>query len=257
MLSYLNSVRVLLVASSVAASNSVSALVLYDDSQNDVASDQAWLTYAALGGTASISAVNGVGTSLTTDQSVGAGFSNYFPVGGLKNPAFPVLDPTTGFKLSFELEIVSEAHVSNDRAGFSVILLGSDAMGIEIGFWEDEIWAQTDSPLFTHDTVEQAFFDTTDGEVLYELTIQNGNYALIADGGFLFGGAVRDYSDFAGFPNPYILPNYVFLGDDTGSAQAESIIGSISIEAIPEPSTYVLLFGLFALGVVTWKRKVR
>jgi len=52
--------------------------------------------------------------------------------------------------LSFTVQVVEEYHADSDkdgdgvgdRAGFSVIALSSDAQGIEVGFWKDQIWAQ-------------------------------------------------------------------------------------------------------------------
>ncbi len=60
----------------------------------------------------------------TTAGTVRAGWST---TGG-------VMDRTTGYTLSFDLQVGSESHVSNDRAGFSVIALSSDLQGIELGF---------------------------------------------------------------------------------------------------------------------------
>src|SRR5215211_7472575 len=64
--------------------------------------------------------------------------------GWVSNPTtstgFPILDPTTGFQLNFTMQVESETHVNKNRAGFSVIVLDQNAKGIEISFWENEIW---------------------------------------------------------------------------------------------------------------------
>src|SRR4051812_35382877 len=64
--------------------------------------------------------------------------------------ALPALDRAAGYALRCSVQIVSESHADSDkdgdgvggRAGFSVIVLSSDPKGIELGFWEDQIWAQ-------------------------------------------------------------------------------------------------------------------
>lgn len=45
--------------------------------------------------------------------------------------------------------LAQETHNRPERAGFSVILLGADRRGIELGFWRDQVFAQADQPLFT------------------------------------------------------------------------------------------------------------
>ena len=47
---------------------------------------------------------------------------------------------------------------------------------------------------------------------------------------------------------PYTLPNYVFVGDDTGSADADITLGEVILTAnipvaLPVPSGLVLLLG--------------
>ncbi|NJR49356.1 MAG: hypothetical protein HC780_07050 [Leptolyngbyaceae cyanobacterium CSU_1_3] len=64
-------------------------------------------------------------------------------------PAAFALNRTRGYTLGFNVQLLSEDHSSNDRAGFSVIALGSDKRGIELGLWTNStqktgsIWAQT------------------------------------------------------------------------------------------------------------------
>lgn len=147
--------------------------------------------------------------------------------------ALPVLDRTTGYALHFSVQLVSEYHADSDkdgdglgdRAGFSVIVLSSDAKGIELGFWEDQIWAQEQGAaeppagmLFTH--AESARSDTTSRMIAYTLTVRDDRYALSRDGVTILSGQLRDYTAFEGPVNPYRTPNFIFLGDDTGSARA-------------------------------------
>jgi hypothetical protein len=124
----------------------------------------------------------------------------------------------------------AESHANNNRAGFSIIILGKNGRGVELAFWENEIWAQNDDTtgeLFTHG--EAAIFNTATGLTNYRLTIANNTYTLTANGLTILSGLLRDYSKFEGFPDPYQTPNFLFIGDNTTSAQARIRLGYVSI----------------------------
>jgi hypothetical protein len=71
-----------------------------------------------------------------------AGYSDYkASAPTLVNSAFPLLNRSQGFNLSFELRITAETQSTNHRAWFSATLLSSDKYGIELGFWTNEIRA--------------------------------------------------------------------------------------------------------------------
>ncbi|MCA9036279.1 MAG: hypothetical protein KDA91_14180 [Planctomycetaceae bacterium] len=217
------------------ASSCRAGIVLYDDATMQLPQDQAWLTYAA-SGLVTQSVVAGTGVRLTTSDAVAAGYSNRNLLGTLKNPGFPSLDRNSGFSLDFELQIHAESHTSADRAGFSAIVLADDGMGIELGFWQDQVWAQSASPLFTH--AESANFDTTAAEVAWSLSILGNTYALFGDSALVLSGSLRNYSA-VGIP-PYTGSNFLFLGDNTTNASADFTLGSVSISAVPEPSTFFM-----------------
>ncbi|MFN8501645.1 hypothetical protein [Kouleothrix sp.] len=144
----------------------------------------------------------------------------------------PVLDRRAGYALHFTVQLLAEDHApsdkngdgSGDRAGFSVIALSSDTRGIELGFWLDQVWAQEQGAaeppagtLFTH--AEHARFDTS-RMASYTLMVRDDAYALSSNGQVLLTGRLRDYTAFEGPVNPYRTPNFIFLGDDSGSASA-------------------------------------
>ncbi|MEP7134155.1 MAG: hypothetical protein ABI904_04400 [Chloroflexota bacterium] len=54
--------------------------------------------------------------------------------GEVTTPGFPILDRTVGVRVNFTVQVDSEAHTNNDRAGFSVIILDKAAKGIETIF---------------------------------------------------------------------------------------------------------------------------
>jgi hypothetical protein len=242
----------LLVFNQVARSDEV---ILYDDTLGTLPAAQPWLLYAddgiISGGTADETG-GSFGVTLNTDNAVSAGYSNTNPItNAFKNGDFPTLDRGTGFRLTFEMQLNSEFHVSDDRAGFSVILLADDARGIELGFWDDQVWAQNDNPLFERG--ESTAFDTTAAEVVYQLTIVDQQYTLTADGNQLLTNSIRDYSAFGGAP--YTLGNYLFIGDNTGSAGANVNLGRISIAAVPEPGSLALLGSGSALLLLVRRRR--
>lgn len=151
-------------------------------------------------------------------------------------PEFPLLDRIAGFQVNFSIQVENESHANNQRSGFNVIILGNDARGIELAFWTNEIWAQNDNVtggLFTHG--EGAIFDTS-SFTNYQITFSADTYTLSANGTPILNGPLRDYSSFEGFPDPYQTPNFLFLGDNTTSAQARIRLGHMSVrgtEATP------------------------
>jgi hypothetical protein len=208
-------------------------VTLYDGSKGTTPDAQGflYLTNPLVGASATQTASGGVTVLDTTPKASES--AGYFSTG---NPLVGTLDRSSGFTVTFRLQLQSESHASNDRAGFSIIALGSDSKGVELGFWSNQVWAQHDSPLFTHG--EGAAFDTTAALTTYALTVQGNTYSLTADGAQVLSGAVRDYSAFGA---PYTSKNFLFFGDDTSSASARTSIASVTLTTVPEPSSAVLV----------------
>ena len=175
------------------------------------------------------------------------GFANSLPPLILPSTA---LDRTAGFTLNFDLRVDFESHASNDRAGFSVIVISNDLRGIELGFWSDEVWAQNWAPgdEFTHG--EGVAFDTTAALTTYSLGILDNGYTLSVGGSPVLGGALRDYSAEG---VPYEIGNFVFFGDDTSRARAVVTLGEIAF--VPLPASFLLLVP--ALGGVLARRRIK
>ena len=168
----------------------------------------------------------------TTLDTTKSGNSTY--AGWISNATntlgFPSLDRAAGFQLDFTIQVENESHTNNKRAGFSVIILSEDARGIELAFWQNEIWAQNDDAtggLFTHG--EGTTLSTTTGAINYQLIVVNDSYTLTANGASILTGPLRDYSKFEGFPDPYQSPNFLFVGDDTTSAQARVRLSYVAV----------------------------
>lgn len=183
--------------------------VFYDGALNTGLPATQNFSYISNLGTSVQSFANGV-TTLDTTSNI-SDHAGYFGSG------VPILDPTTGFSIRFTVQLISETHNSTDRAGFSIIVLDNNVKGIELGFWTNQIWAQNDPStggIFTHG--EGKVFNTTSRLTPYDLTFLGNNYYLSSNGVALLSGTIRDYSSNLF----YQTPNYLFLGDDTTSAQA-------------------------------------
>lgn len=202
-------------------------IVLYDAASGKLP-DPSLMGFPAIPSDAvSISYANGA-TVLDTALSGMDAYAGWVP--NTAAPGFPVLDRVAGIQVNFTLQLESETHASQDRAGFSVIILDRHARGVEISFWQNEIWAQNDDTtggLFTHG--EGVGFATTSDLADYQLTLNGASYTLTANTVPILMGSVRDYSNFEGFIDPYETPNFLFLGDDTTSAQARVRFSYVSV----------------------------
>ena len=186
----------------------------------------------------------------TTATTARSGYSNYQTLSAsLVKNTFPVLNRSQGFNLSFRLRINAESHSGDvngdgliDRAGYSVTLLGSDRQGIELGFWNNEIWAQQDGTrLFCHSPTERALQATTPW-VAYDLLVVGDKYYLSANSSVILQGTTKNYGAFnhvlAGLPyDPYEQANFLFLGDNTSSAGSSSDLASLAINTADLKST--------------------
>ncbi|MCU1232986.1 MAG: outer rane adhesin-like protein [Candidatus Solibacter sp.] len=219
-----------------AASCSASTALLYNGSSGTSPAAQGW-TLASLGAVYTESQSGGA-TVMTTTGSVRAGYGRLIPI---------LLNSTTGYSFTLDLQLDSESHSSNDRAGFSLILIDSDLRGLELGFWTDHVWAQNDSPMFTHG--EDAAYDTTQ-RTTYTLTVLGSGYTLSAGRTSLLSGSLRNYTSFG---LPYTTPNFVFVGDDTFEANATARLFNVSVAPVPEPATW----GLGAIALLVFRRCAR
>lgn len=218
------------------AAGSARAVTLYDPSLGSVPSAQGWVTTGigpyTQGTSGGLYQFGTLATDLTRAGSAMTGLS--------------LLDTAAGFTLDLDLRVIAESHSRDERAGFSLIVTGSDpSRAIEIAFWTDHVWAYTAD--FAHG-VDAAFDSTVATD--YTLTVQNQQYTLAAGGVTLFGGSLVDYRAQGA---PYTVPGFLFFGDDTSSARASVEVGAVSVAAIgavPEPATVLLLAGgLIALAL--------
>ncbi len=224
-----------------------------------------YLTSGGLMGGGTQTSLGSGGTNLDTTLSNGiaAGYSNRvgnfttnpFTPGAFVNSAFPVLDRNTGFTLQFNVAVLSEFRTNQNRAGFSVIALSSDAQGIELGFQDNgeggTIFAQNSNFTFG----ESVGFSIS-SPTIYDLTILGNTYTLSSGGSQLLTNNLRSYNAAAVF-NPYQTPNFIFLGDDTSSAQASINLGAVSLTTTAVPFEFSPILGLGLIGVWGIARKFK
>lgn len=180
-----------------------------------------------------------------TQRTESAGYPSF------GHPGVGTLDRNLGFTLSFDIKLLAETHVSANRAGFSIIAIANDLKGVEVSFWQNQIWVQNDSPLFTHG--ESITFDTRAAFIEYDLSFLGNNYQLTANGNTILSGSLRDYSSF-GFP--YSVPNFVFMGDNTSSASAAVQIARVELVKVPElGSTTLMTVAGIALTLIKHRRR--
>ncbi len=203
--------------SALAAATALAATeTLYDAQSGSLPEAQGW-TYLTLP-----AVPDSIDTFAKLDTT-----SSAFVRGGWTRIASPALARADRIQLDFELRVVAESHSSTNRAGFSVILLDHDKRGIELGFWTDHVWAQSDVPLFIH--AEDKAFATTTAMAAYSLIIAGNTYTLSADGAPLLSGPVRDYTAFSGNFDVYETPDFLFFGDDTTSGSASMLLKSVHL----------------------------
>ncbi|MEG4995997.1 choice-of-anchor Y domain-containing protein, partial [Microcoleus sp. B4-D1] len=216
---------------------------LYNGLLGNTPSSQNWLSltnsnFASPTATASeFFSGNGVNLNSSADNRIYAGYTK-----NSLNPSFPPLDRTTGFSLSFNLQIISESRTNQDRAGFSIVAVTSDRKAIEIGFQRlsensGNIFAQGDgitpnpggqtNGLFV--AAENVAYNTNIA-TNYTLRVQGNKYFLSDGSAIILTGPLRDYSGFSDQIDPYETPNFLFLGDGTTSAQANINLTRVSLQ---------------------------
>jgi len=206
----------------VASVMPLSAQPLFETAHGTLPSDQGWIFFAARKVAEESHTGQAVRLVTTADILESAGYALVTPV---------ALSRDRGFNLALSLRLNVESHSRPDRAGFSLIVLAEDRLGIELGFWTNLVFAQSSDPLFVH--AEDSPFDFTSGFTDLVLSVSGARYTLFADRAPILSGPVRDYSAFTGFPDVYETPNFLFLGDNTTSAAADVEIAAVTLVVAP------------------------
>lgn len=221
-----------------------SALTLYDPALGTLPGSQGWTPGTS--GAAAMQSVSAGRLSFDTRASdvLAYGYSRAV-----------ALDTQAGFTLQWELRILEETHGSENRAGFSLLVQGTDqSRALELGFWQDKVWAleyQTGGADSGYLRGSTATIDTSKARI-YTLTVQHQQFELDADGATLLTGSMRDYPTQGMSTLPYSFGNYLFFGDNSARGQVNAEIGALRLLPVPEPATALL----FALGLagLAWTR---
>ena len=245
------------------------SFTLYNGASNVTLDDPSWgWNYVSQGGSAIKTAGGGMTTlDSTASDSISAGFST---VTSSRSTPF-ILDNARGYTVGFDIQVNTENHSNPaadknadglaDRSGVNLIVLGSDHKGLELAFWQDEIWPQQDNPLFIHNALKERAQGVSLTSLLthYDLRIQGNNYVLANGGGtVLLTGNLRDYAANGAPALPYAGQNFLFLGDDTTSARGSvGIAGVKLLLATPEPGAWALLGSGLAGGALLGRRRNR
>lgn len=136
------------------------------------------------------------------------------------------VDTQAGFALSLDLRIDTETHGNVNRAGFSLILVGSDpTLSLEVAFWTDRVWVYDYNGGFVHGA--ETFVDTTVRRT-YRIECWAGRFRLMISGASPLEGPLEDYTA-QGIP--YTVANTLVFGDDTDSGDATAEVYSIATDA--------------------------
>ena len=214
--------------------------VLYDSAMGTTPSQQQWQFITSPGALASEHYTDGATLLNTFTQT--SDLAGYFAAPAPRL----VLRRDAGFVITFTTQVLTETHNNQHRAGLSLIVIADDVRGIELGFWQDSVWAQGDgihppenpTPLFNQ--AEHAALTTTQ-PITYALRVLTDTYTLLANDIPVLTGPMRDYRAFEGLGNPYQTPNLLFIGDDTTSARAQVRLGSIAAQTCRRPMVYLPL----------------
>jgi PEP-CTERM motif-containing protein len=229
--------------------------ILYDAALGTGPASQGWTSAGVPGASQTVA-----GGVLTLNTNLAS--SIYYGFGRTDQ----IFDSALGVQLSFTSKVLSESHSSNDRAGFSVIMLDTAHRGIELDFWTDRVFALEVG--FTH--AEELLFNTN-AMMQYQLLLIGGNYQLsVTDGTvtYAMSGLMRDYSSNLSGVSPlaaliYPQSNFLFMGDDSSSGKASTSLASVMVNPlsatgaapVPEPGTILLLAS--GLAVIAARRSRR
>ncbi|BAY21387.1 putative Ig [Calothrix sp. NIES-2100] len=211
--------------------NAASAAVLYNGSSinSQTPAQQGWL-YLASKISPVPSAIATINGTILDTSGTNANYAGYFR----QSPV--TLDRSKGYTITFRVQINSESHSSNNRAGFSMIAVSNklateqQPYGIELGFWENSIWAQN----VGFSRGENVAYNTKASGKTYKLAVKDSKYKLFVNGVVapILQGNLRQYIGFTpplGNKNPYTIPNLLFLGDNTTSAKAKVTIVGVEV----------------------------
>ena len=203
----------------VAVQVSAEPVILYDGDLRSLPEDQGWMyrLEPPIRNQSRQVRVDGA-FNLNTGRNLAdrAGYFIRLPQMETHPQAPEILDRQRGYRIGFTLRILSERRAAPSQAGFSLIALSDDLLGVDLGFGAGEIFARTSKLERAEENRALPFrIDTQYAD--FEMDIRENEYRLSANGEEILAGSLRNYSD-AG--EPYTVPNLLFFGDNAESAGA-------------------------------------
>ena len=222
-----------LLAAAFAAQVSAEPVILYDGNLRSLPEDQGWIyrLEPPIRNQSRQVLVDGA-FNLNTSRNLAdrAGYFVRLPQMEPHPRAPEALNRQRGYRIGFTLRILSERRAStNQEAGFSLIALSSDLLGIDLGFGIGEVFARAAAFARAEENRDLPFL--IDREYAdFTLDMRENEYRLSANGREILSGSLRNYSD-AG--EPYTVPNLLFFGDNSESAGASVSLRRFWIDTEP------------------------
>ena len=203
----------------VAVQVSAEPVILYDGDLRSLPEDQGWIyrLEPPVRNQSRQVRVDGA-FNLNTGRNLAdrAGYFIRLPQMETHPQASEILDRQRGYRIGFTLRILSERRAVPSQAGFSLIALSDDLLGIDLGFGAGEIFARTYELERAEENRALPFrIDTQYAD--FEMDIRENEYRLSANGEEILAGSLQNYSDVG---EPYTVPNLLFFGDNAESAGA-------------------------------------
>ena len=203
----------------VAVQVSAEPVILYDGDLRSLPEDQGWiyrLDPPVLNQSRQVRVDGAFNLNTGRNLADRAGYFIRLPQMETHPQAPEILDRQRGYRIGFTLRILSERRAASSQAGFSLIALSDDLLGIDLGFGAGEIFARTSELERAEENRALPFrIDTQYAD--FEMDIRENEYRLSANGEEILAGSLQNYSD-AG--EPYTVPNLLFFGDNAESAGA-------------------------------------
>ena len=216
----------------VAVQVSAEPVILYDGDLRSLPEDQGWiyrLEPPIRNQSRQVRVDGAFNLNTGRDLADRAGYFIRLPQMETHPQAPEILDRQRGYRIGFTLRILSERRTAPSQAGFSLIALSDDLLGIDLGFGADEIFARTSELERAEENRAIPFrIDTQYAD--FEMDIRENEYRLSANGEEILAGSLQNYSD-AG--EPYTVPNLLFFGDNAESAGASVNLRRFWIDTEP------------------------
>lgn len=225
-----------LLAAVFAVQVSAEPVILYDGNLPSLPADQGWiyrLDPPVRNQSRQVPVDRAFNLNTSRNLADRAGYFIRLPQMNSHPQAPEVLNHQQGYRIGFTLRLHSERRAApNQEAGFSLITLSHDLLGIDLGFGTGEVFARS-SELERAEENRALPFRIDNQYADFELDMRENEYRLSANGQEILAGSLRNYSD-AG--EPYTIPNLLFFGDNAESAGANVNLRRFWIDIDPSKS---------------------